>query len=401
MKYGVNSLNNQNNLIFNTTGKEPQIKAVRVLSIILDETHPRFKELGEWNALGFIEYEDIINPLKTSTPSISKPLNPNFKNYPLINEIVYILYLPDTSINNFTSGNFSYYINNVSIWNHPHHNGYPSNPNTLPPEQQKDYIQTTGGDIRKITDESTEINLGKTFKERSNIHPLLPFEGDIINEGRFGNSIRLGSTVKNTKNNWSSNGNNGDPIIIIRNGQGIQNEEGWIPITENINNDNSSIYLSSNQIISLNISPIYNSYLNAPISPKEYTNPQIIINSERLVLNSSKDHLLLNSNKTINLNSQEGINIDTQQNFTINAKKTFIGNKDATEPILLGNQTVLLLSSLINNLKSFMEICSNLVSSPAGSPIPQLNVVSTQMSSILTELSNKLDSIKSKNNYTI
>jgi hypothetical protein len=42
-----------------------------------------------------------------------------------------------------------------------------------------------------FTDQSTEIFLGTTFKERSNIHPLLPFEGDVIQEGRWGNSILM------------------------------------------------------------------------------------------------------------------------------------------------------------------------------------------------------------------
>ena len=35
-----------------------------------------------------------------------------------------------------------------------------------------------------------------TFVEKSNIHPLLPFAGDIIHQGRWGNSIRFGSTAK-------------------------------------------------------------------------------------------------------------------------------------------------------------------------------------------------------------
>jgi hypothetical protein len=42
-------------------------------------------------------------------------------------------------------------------------------------------------------------------------------------------------------------GTNGDPITILRNGQGNQTKEGWIPIVEDINNDNSSIYLTSTQ----------------------------------------------------------------------------------------------------------------------------------------------------------
>ena len=261
VQYGFSALNqnlnsnNNNNFAVNTalTANE-LIQAVRVLSIILDETHPRFKELGEWNALGTIEYEVVSNPLPSPLLPTAKPLDGNSKNLPLINEIVYIIALPSTDLNTVTSNTINYYLPPVSLWNHPHHNAYPTDPNTLPPSQQKDYIQTQTGNVRRITDQSTEIFLGKTFKERSNIHPLLPFEGDIIYEGRWGNSIRIGSTVPNTLNNWSTTGSSGDPIFIIRNGQGKQSEEGWIPTIEDINNDDSSIYATSTQKIPLKAS---------------------------------------------------------------------------------------------------------------------------------------------------
>jgi hypothetical protein len=67
---------------------------------------------------------------------------------------------------------------------------------SLPPSQQKDYQQVEGGSVRRVTDGSTEINLGSTFQEKTNIYPLLSYEGDYIMEGRWGNSIRFGSTVK-------------------------------------------------------------------------------------------------------------------------------------------------------------------------------------------------------------
>ena len=42
----------------------------------------------------------------------------------------------------------------------------------------------------------------------------------------------------------------GNPITILRNGQGRQvNQEGWIPTVEDINRDASSIYLTHGQII--------------------------------------------------------------------------------------------------------------------------------------------------------
>lgn len=376
---------------------------VRVKSIILDELHPRFKELGEWNGLGIIEYETINNPIASSTPlPYARPLLSNQKSFPLINEIVFLFSLPNTDIGQFTTSNDNYYLTTVSLWNHPHHNAYPTKPNTLPNSQQKDYIQTQAGSVRRVTDQSTEINLGKTFKEKSNIHPLLPFEGDTIYEGRWGNSIRIGSTVKNTPNNWSTTGVNGDPILIFRNGQGQQSKEGWIPTLEDINNDEASIYLTSTQQIPLNpASSDYTSYkTNPPESPKKYSGKQVIISSGRLIFNTSEDHLLLSSNKSINLNSLGGLNIDTNI-ITIQSQNIYLGSKNAKEPLLLGNQTVTLLNQLISNLSSFAQICSTLVSSPPGAPLAPLNVAAVQLVGALNALQSNLNNLKSKYNYTV
>jgi hypothetical protein len=408
-QYGFSALNqNLNNFLgnnFNTNLAQQQaslIQAVRVSSIVLDENHPRFKELGEWNALGAVEYVDIVNPLPSESLPVAFPLLGNNKTLPLINEVIYLLNLPDTGIGEISSNFKKYYIDVVSLWNHPHHNAFPTDPNILPPSQQKDYTQTQIGNVRRVTDQSTEIFLGKTFIERSNIHPLLPFEGDNIIEGRWGNSIRIGSTVPNTPNNWSSTGSSGDPIVIIRNGQGIQTEEGWIPTVEDINNDESSIYFTSTQKIPLNASSTnYFSYKNNPPQlPNQYAGKQVIINSGRIVFNTTQDHILLSSNKTVNLNAIEGVNIDTPT-VVFQSRNVFIGSKNATEPLLLGNQTVELLNQLISNLASFAQICSTLVSTPPGTPLGPLNVVSTQLASSLNALQANLNNIKSKYNYTV
>jgi hypothetical protein len=407
--YGLSAFNKlqnpNNNNGFDTLQALSQqgiIKAVRVKSIVLDENHPLFKEVGEWNGLGTIEYQEVENPNEQPTYPVAKPLNSNNKKYPLINEIVFLISLPNTSIGDFTSNQVNYYIDVVGLWNHPHHNGFPSNPSLPPPSQQKDYIQTQAGSIRRVTDQSTEINLGNTFKERSDIHPLLPFEGDVIYEGRWGNSIRIGSTVQNTPNNWSNIGANGDPILILRNGQGTQTQEGWIPTTEDINNDDSSIYLSSTQQIPIEASSTdYTSYKNnPPQKPKDYYGKQILISSGRLVFNTTEDHLLLSSNKSINLNSLGGINLDTNT-FTIQSQNIYLGSKNATEPLLLGNQTVELLNQLISNLSSFAQICSTLVSTPPGTPLGPLNIVSTQLDASLKALQANLNNLKSKYNYTV
>jgi len=404
-KYGFPAFNDSLNPPTNR-GNNNQLfdlfKAVRVVNIILDENHPRFKELGEWNAIGIIEYVDVNNPIDTSNFPIARPLYSNNKKYPLINEIVYILPFPNTNINTLTTNSSEYYIDVISLWNHPHHNAFPSNPNSLSTPQQKDYIETQVGNVRRVIDNSTEIFLGKTFKERSNIHPLLPFEGDVINEGRWGNSIRLGSTVPNNINNWSTTGIAGDPIIIIRNGQGIQTEDGWIPTIEDINNDESSIYVTSTQKIPINASSTnYLSYKsNPPFSPQQYVGKQIILNSGRLVFNTTEDHILFSSKQSINLNAVTECNVDTPT-VTIQSNKIYLGSKNATEPLLLGNRTIDTLNTIIDNLNSFLQICSVLVSTPPGTPLTTLNVAATQFSQQLLSIQSNLEKLKSNSNYTV
>ena len=394
------SLNANLNNNYNTQNAINQmnlIKAVRVLSIVLDETHPRFKELDEWNGLGIVEYEEVNNPLPSQSLPTARPLTGNNKNLPLINEIVYIIGFPDTDIDSISSNTADYYINIVSLWNHPHHNAYPTAPNTLPPTQQKDYVQTEAGSIRRVTDQSTEIFLGKTFIERSNIHPILPFEGDIISEGRWGNSIRIGSTVKNTPNNWSVTGSNGDPILILRNGQGKQTEEGWVPTVEDINNDDSSIYLTSTQRVPLKASStIYDSYQTAPSSPDQYSGKQVILNSGRLVFNSTQDHILLSSNQTIGFNAVSGFNFDTKSNFVVNAPTIKLGGKNATEPILKGDTTVQILTDLIDELYKLTIALQSVT--PQGGPLvlPAATQLAPKLLQIKTQLNNQTKSKISK-----
>ena len=79
-----------------------QIFAARVTQIILDETtNPTaFKQYGEWSSIGFIFWKLIEAPSSNPDPTsqaYAKPLFPNSKIYPLINEIVYIISLPNSN----------------------------------------------------------------------------------------------------------------------------------------------------------------------------------------------------------------------------------------------------------------------------------------------------------------
>jgi hypothetical protein len=409
----LNSKNNNTNLL-EVSSLSSLITAVRVIYILLDDSDPiKFKKYGGWNGLGTIEYELVTSP---GTTSNAFPLYSNLKNYPLINEIVYTISFPSNLIGKANVSERKYYLNTINLWNHPHHNAYPSIANEPDPPQQKDYIQTQLGSAKIITDENKQISLGKTFKERSNIHPLLPFEGDVIQEGRWGNSIRLGSTVQYTPNNWSTSGTNGDPITIFRNGQGEQTDEGWIPITEDINNDESSIYLTSTQIIPLKASSTnYVSYegsgYEAPSAPDKFNSKQIILSSGRLVFNSSNDNILLSSAKSIDLNSKASVNI-TADKFIVQSNNTYLGNiKLATEPLMLGKKTTDVLRDLINKLTPLVTALQSIQTAPTvpGAPVVFLNLIepTTNLLIVLNSLSNELGAssanctLISKNNFTV
>lgn len=384
----------------------------RILDIILDENHPDFSTQGEWNSIGTIQFKTVSSD-NVGNIRFAKPLYPNIKCFPIINELVVIFLITVPSIINESYTTEYYYMNGVSFWNHPHHNSTPIPfENNLPPSQQLDYQQTEGGLVRRITDGSSEIELNSplnpsqnTFIERSNIHPLLSFSGDMIYEGRWGNSLRLGSTAKSKstyKNNWSSNGENGDPITIIRNGQPKNTStEGWLPITEDVSKDLSSIYLTSTQKILFSLSnENFISYTTPPISPSQYSNPQIILNSDRIILNAKSDSILISGQNSIGLSSNGSVNIDATSHY-ISSNDIKLGSKNATQPVLLGNDTVEILKQLAGAIKDLASILQVQRDYPNGVLATSYNSVAgnvlTQINSangILAQLNN--DSLKSK-----
>jgi hypothetical protein len=376
----------------------------RVISVVMDDTHPRYKELGGSKAIGAVELVDVSggtadysSTTKNQNYRVAFPLQPGVKNYPLINEIVYLVSQPTKKLQERTTAISLYYISVVNLWNHPHHNAIPYSAGSSTPANSKNYQDTALGSVNKLTDSSGEIKFGDYFLERSNIFPLQPFEGDSIYEGRWGNSIRFTGTAPN-RNPWSTVGTQGDAITIIRNGQTeTPNKNGWDFTVEDINTDASSIYLTTTQKIPLTTATNYFSYKsNPPTSPEKYTGKQIILNSGRLVFNTTEDHLMLSSAKSISLSSTETVNVDAPE-MTIQTEKLFLGSKSATEPLLLGDTTVELLKEIISVLKDLLIASQTAANS--GGPIPSLNQKAPGL--LKRILSLNPDLLKSNSNFTV
>jgi hypothetical protein len=376
------------------------IFTARVNNIILCSEDEGYNENGQDASIGFIFFS---NPTSNSPSqkNLARPLFPFQKYYPLINELVYLIGLPSTDINDKPAALTYYYFAPINIWGSNHHNAIPDEifTNQSPDYQKQDYVTVGSGVARHVTDGSTEIDLGYTFQERLDLRTLQPYEGDYILEGRWGNSIRFGSTVLNgvPSNTWSDSGINGDPITIIRNGQ--YKQEGvdpWVPIVEDINQDSGSIYLTSTQKISITPPTVsYNSYSTQPTAINEYVEPQVIINSGRLVFNSFQDHVLLSSKKSVGLNAVESVNIDTPKTV-IQSKEVYLGGKEAIEPVLKGDATIAELSDLVQELIS-LGLAMKLVVHPAFAPVTTvLNDYLFKLNQINANLLTKTKSTYSK-----
>lgn len=400
LKFGPSSI--ESLPISPTDFKGKSIQDVRVRDIVLSPNHPRFKEVGEWAGLGTIFYDSVSSPGLVSpseTLSSAKPFFSNTKFYPLINEVVAIVNMVDP-INSQnptkSSQKLSYYFPPVNSWNSPHHNAIPDSTIGNPASSRKSYQEVEAGSVNRDRVEENPIFLGSTFKERNKIYPLYPYEGDHILEGRWGNSIRLGSTVNDPyfKNKWSSEGNEGDPLTIlsIANPNNNSTEAGWVPTVEDITENLSSIYLTSTQKISFFPSSFKTDSFGtndaSPTSPSEFQGNQIILDSGRLVLNSKSDGILLSSPNVIHLSAGESINLDTSQRIVLSSNQVYLADRNASQRAVLGDALVLELQKLIPALEGLAKACT--VASAGPFPVPSLVSIGPAVESALKEFKKSL-----------
>jgi hypothetical protein len=318
-----------------------KLLAVRVKHIILSNNDPNFQTFGEWNGIGTIFWDPVDQPIPKDGYNIrnfATPLFSNIKQYPLLNEIVYLVQLPNTNIATNVSNIGYYYLPPINMWNSQHHNAMPASEGV--PNQVADYDSAIQGEVRRPEDNSSEINLGNTFVEKLNIHPLLPYEGDVIYEGRWGNSIRLGSTVKNANNvnEWSTTGNNGDPLTIIRNGQTNYKSDPWVPETEKIETDLSSIYLTSTQKLPIPSITSTKSFKYQATGPNAYDKNQIALSSGRIFLGAKTDSIILKADKPVQISSNTAVNIEGSKQIVLDSNEILLGLDPTAQPVVLGTE---------------------------------------------------------------
>ena len=402
----------------------------RVVDINLNSNSNLFTQTGKWSGIGTINFAEVKSPGNTSldgaTLQLATPLFPNLKNYPLVNEYVLIVRGPSNINPDIGSELKNFYVSITSLWNSQHMNAVPIslNPDSyVAPSLNKSYTSIETGNVNRPPTQNQSIDLngnsGGTFEEKGDIHPILSFAGDNIFEGRFGNSVRLGNTSKAggiITNNWSAGNNtkNGDPITILKNGQPPSgSSEGYLPITEDINNDPTSIYLTSTQKIPIEVAsskqdsgegstvPFSNLSKKPPQSPKSYNAPQVILNSGRLLFNSTTDSIMMSSQKSIFAEARENIGIKSMGgNLTLQSDKGIVslGGISSEQPIVRGTEFANSYATLLDAVELLIEAISKESSIPAAASsatliLEMIKEINVEDSSKFPFLSNKVKTI--------
>jgi len=370
-------------------------KVGKVFGIADGENKPtkkQFEKIGGYNALGTVFYlnydisKDIdlnkITDLESFFDNCSKakPFSTE-TSYPLENELVLIQTLPAAYSQVSSAAVQEYYLGTIAVWNNAQHNAQPANDT----EEFKDF----------------QIN--------ENSKNLLRFPGDKITQGRNGNSIRFGGTVRSRlyNNEWSKGpGQDGDPIVILSNGQDVSNTPYHI---EQINKEYSSIYLTSSQTLPLIIGKkgILNPLTN-PVSIDKYYKPQIIVNSDRVIINSKKDEVIISAQTNIEICTENIINLNATNRVHLNSGKIFLGTDvDGTlpdEPLVKGIQLTDFLSDLLLNLSIFCSKLSKAKSTPEGSELVDIQTAAEELNEYLQDslkYENFIKKLLSDRNYTI
>ena len=242
-----------------------------------------------------------------------KPANNNIKQIPIKGEQVLVFRGYDQNSSFFNKTPQWYYLSTISVQTSINNNILPVNTIQSTFVSDEEYIPV-------------------------NISPLQPYSGDLLIEGRWGNSIRLGSTSDPASSKYSVTPNwagdtKTDPIIVLSNN--IKHRDQTKFRVEDVTTDASALYLTSTQ-------KIKNLVLNNTLScfrpgESEYSKSQFIGIGSRIVLKATSDIVVIDS--------PVGIILGTEGELRI-------GNDEADESMVHGNVLVETLQYIINQMQA-------------------------------------------------
>lgn len=264
-------------------------------------------DISEYNLHDLFSIEVIYSKTSnTRSTVICKPANLNIKQIPQKGELVLIFSgFNHESYDDINNSDQWYYLNIISSLNTVNNNHHP-------------YFEIGSND--------DENKIVKNIPQRQ------PYRGDILFEGRFGNSIRLGNTHKQVpgtefiSRKWIGQ-EDGSPIIILSTYKYLDTKDINFS-TEDINTDHSSVYLTSTQNL-----PEFklNNTVRTSQSHTDFKQSQLIGTAERIILKAKTDSVI----------------VDSQKSIEINSPLIYLGTEQDKEPFLHSTSVEVLLRRLI------------------------------------------------------
>lgn len=351
----------------------------RVVDVILDDSHPRYEEYGQSQAINGVFYRLIDQPYDQSTSDnlpFAYQAETQFKQVPVLGEIVHITNLASEARQDaegdLPTQTKTYWDRIVPIWNAPHHNAYP-----------------------QLQDDDNDF--GEFFEPREDISPLQPYPGDILIEGRFGNSIRL-TGARYIENPWVDDSNNGSALTIIANGQ--TGGDGMANVVENINDDANSIYMAEDHTIELTpANTKQEAYSEKPEEVDKYKGNQVLINAGRLVFNAKDNDYLVSATGFVGMNGNT-VSLDGAEYVAVDATKVYLGTAAFREqqPVLLGELSTGWLEQLCTQIET---LCKTLGTPNAPPPYVAAAVATAKpVEAGVAALRGQLDTLKSLKVFT-
>ena len=300
--------------------------------------------------------------------------------------------------------------------------------NTSYPNYRRDYItyersskkdlesvgkDSSGSDLKNTANSGGKTETNKPNKEdnvsvNEKIKFLQPKEGDSIISGRVGNTIRFSEFFLTEDDKTSS------PGIYIRNKQNPELDSKLIGelVTEDINKDGSSIYMTSGKIkvpFKETIKKSKVAFKDFPSSDK-LKGDQLFLNSDRVILSSKSSEFIIfgkgntgiitdgrftiDSDKDTYIQSNQIITIESDKNIILNTKGTgniYLGQEGteggagaSIQAMVLGGELIKILEDLISEITKSIYAGSCGPSTLSSANVRALNSIKSNLREILS-----------------
>ena len=373
-----------------------------VYSVILDENHPLIKS-GEANIgdVGSVQCRPLSD-VTGETLLIAKPLDSTVTILPIRNQTVFIQKLGNgyvyTQISKGLSPNTS--DSDISI-------------STLFNQEQSaeiggkaagySNVSSTGITRSDTKDVNDFDGFGDYFTAENGIHKLKLYEGDVVFQSRFGQSIRL-SGYNNSENVFS-------PTLTIRSGESPENrkKDDNVLVEENINEDGNIIFLGSGEKLLEWTLPTKNKKESFFDYPNELKGNQILLSSDRIILSAKTSEMIFSSKgntgfitdgyftidttKGINVTSNEAIYFDVTNDFDFyitcsGGGAISLGStiEDELEPAPKGETLVNLLGEFIDLVVQQIYVTPAGPSAPGPTSVAQFASLKAKLNTMLSQI---------------